>query len=446
MLRSIRGRLLVLAAVWLTAALLAAFLLISQLLDGFVTDRFDAESGAVADALTATIEVDANDRISVAALPPDARFGLPLSGWYWQVAADGQVVARSPSLLDGRLEGPDGNFTGGRGRGADGAPLRVLRRELTIPDSDARIAVIVTAPQRQIWASLHQIRRPLAGSLIVLGLGLALASLIQVTAGLRSLDRLRADLAQVRAGRTERLALPDVSELRPLTTEINAALDQNAALLSRSRQHLGNLAHSLKTPLAALANDLPANHAGQALIARMDRMIGWHLRRARSAGSRVLGQHTPIAPVIDDILLVLRWPLADKGVTVDVDCPPSLSFAGERQDLEEMIGNLCDNAVKWARGRIAIRGHVSGDRLTLRIVDDGPGMSETDAPRALIRGGRLDEHGASGSGLGLAIVADLAALHGGELRLERSDLGGLAAVLTLPAHGFAEKTGKTARG
>ncbi|MCZ2500263.1 sensor histidine kinase, partial [Xylophilus sp. Kf1] len=127
----------------------------------------------------------------------------------------------------------------------------------------------MTAPLAEIEGSLAQIVRPLAVALVVLGLGLAAASVIQVTLGLRSLDRLRADLARVRAGDSDRLARPDVSELRPLASEINAALDQNAALLTRSRQHLGNLAHSLKTPLAALSNELPPDHQGQALITRM---------------------------------------------------------------------------------------------------------------------------------------------------------------------------------
>lgn len=433
MMRSIRGRLLVLAAVWLTAALLAAFLVLSQLLDDFVTGRFDAEAVAVADALTAGLSADEDGRIAIEAPISDPRFGLPFSGWYWQVASGGRAIARSDSLLDGRLQGPGGDFTGGRGTGADGAKLRVLRREVTIPDADQPVAVVVTVPEAQIAASLRQIRRPLAISLVVLGLGLAAASLIQVSVGLRSLDRLGADLRRVRSGNAERLALPDVSELRPLTAEINAALDQNAALLARSRQHLGNLAHSLKTPLSALANELPADHAGQALITRMDRLIGWHLRRARSAGPGALGQRTPVRPVLDDILLVLRWPMRDKGMSAEIDCPDTACFAGERQDLEEMIGNLAENAVKWGESRIAVSAAVAGGRLAIRIEDDGPGMAQTDAPRALIRGGRLDEQGASGYGLGLAIVADLAALHGGGLRLERAALGGLAAILDLPA-------------
>lgn len=444
-MRSIRGRLLALAAAWLTVALLAAVLLIGNLLREFVTDRFDAETGAVADALVAALNVDDSGRVALQSRTDDPRFALPFSGWYWQVAADGQVVSRSGSLLDGRLDGPAGDFAGGAGRGADGAGLRVTRRELTIPDSNAAIAITVTAPQAAISDSLQQIIRPLGLSMLGLGLGLIVATVLQVTLGLRSLDRLRADLARVRAGRADRLALPDVSELQPLTTEINAALDQNATLLARSRQHLGNLAHSLKTPLAALANELPGDHRGQQLITRMDRLIGWHLRRARSAGPRVLGQQTPVAPVIDDILMVLRWPLQDKGASVRVDCPADAAFGGERQDLEEMIGNLSENAVKWARSRIVVTVSDAAGRLTISIQDDGPGMADTDAPRALIRGGRLDEHGASGFGLGLAIVSDLAALHGGELRLNRSDMGGLAAVLHLPGLSPAEKSGKTAR-
>ncbi|WP_374303191.1 ATP-binding protein [Paracoccus sp. (in: a-proteobacteria)] len=432
MIRSIRGRLLLLAAVWLGAALLAAFLFISALLEDFVTDRFDAEAAAFADALIASVEVGEDGRIELDDPPADPRFGLPLTGWYWQVAADGAVIARSGSLLDGRLQGPAGDFAGGAGLGADNAPLRVLRRQASLPDSDAQIAVTVTVPRRQIDDSLRQISRPLAIALAVLGIVTALASLVQVTAGLQSLDQVRRDLGRVRSGDKDRLSLPPVQELRPLVAEINAALDGNASLLARSRQHLGNLAHSLKTPLAALANELPPDHDGQALITRMDRLIGWHLRRARSAGPGALGQRTPVRPVIDDILMVLRWPMQDKGMAARIDCPVPAAFAGERQDLEEMIGNLCDNAVKWGRARLAITVR-QADRLCIRIEDDGPGMAQTDAPVALIRGGRLDEHGASGSGLGLAIVADLAALHGGSLRLERAELGGLAAILDLPA-------------
>jgi signal transduction histidine kinase len=431
-IRSIRGRLLILAAMWLSVALVGAFLLISGLLRDFVTDRFDAEAMAVADSLTGQLESD-DGQIELDDEPTDARFSLPFSGWYWQVTADGTLVARSASLLDGSLADVSGEQTGVITDDADGASLRLLRREVTIPDSDSVIGITVTVPMAQIEDSLHQVIRPLAVSLAVLGLGLAMASVIQVTSGLKSLGRLRTDLARVRAGDSPRLAVPDVSELRPLTAEINAALNQNETLLTRSRHHLGNLAHSLKTPLAALSNDLPVDHSGQELIARMDRLIGWHLRRARQAGGPVLGQRTLIAPVIDDILLVLRWPMQDKGMTADITCPHNVTFPAERQDLEEMVGNLCENAVKWGNIRMRVSVTQTDAALTLTVEDDGPGLTDGQASKALMRGGRLDEHGPPGAGLGLAIVADLAALHGGELRLERSDLGGLAAIVHLPA-------------
>ncbi|MDO5646820.1 ATP-binding protein [Paracoccus sp. (in: a-proteobacteria)] len=426
-MRSIRGRLLILGGVWLAVALMAAFLVIAGLLERFVTARFDAEMEAAADGLMVALNAQGG-AVALTHSPDDPRFSLPFSGWYWQVAADDRVVARSASLLDGQLSGPEGEYSGGTGAGSDGAALRVLRRQVTIPDSDAVIALTVTAPQSDIRDSLRQIIPTLAAALAVLGIGLALASVIQVTAGLRSLDRVQADLRAVRAGARDRLALPDVSELRPLTTEINAALDQNTELLTRSRQHLGNLAHSLKTPLAALSNELPPGDPGQALIARMDRLIGWHLRRARSSGAAVLGQRTPVRPVIDDILMVLRWPMQDRGMTAEVICTGDVTFPGERQDLDEIIGNLCENAAKWGRSRLRI----TATNTALKIEDDGPGLPPESAAQAMTRGARLDEHGPPGTGLGLAIVADLAALHGGELRLERSDLGGLSAVVTWP--------------
>lgn len=430
-MRSIRGRLFLLAAVWLSAALLAAFLFISDLLEDFVTGRFDAETGAISDGLIAALQVDSSGRVGLESAPTDPRFTLPLSGWYWQIAADGQVMVRSDSLLDLRLNGPAGDYSGASGVNADQTALRVLRHEVTIPDSPALIAVTVTAPRDQINESLNQIIRPLGLALIALGIALVFATIVQVIVGLRSLDRLKSDLAQVRLGHADRLAMPEVRELRPLTAEINASLDQNAQLLARSRQHLGNLAHSLKTPLAAIANELPADHSAQILISRMDRLVNWHLRRARSAGPHHRGERTSIRSVVDDILLVLRWPIRDKNAGVSIICPDDAGFLGERQDLEEMIGNLAENAVKWCHARVLVDVSPRPGEITIRIEDDGPGMAETDTTQALLRGGRLDEHGLSGSGLGLAIVADLAALHGGELRLERSKMGGLAAILIL---------------
>lgn len=447
---SIRARLLIAAAVWLTLALLGAWWVIGGVLDRFVTDRFDAEAQAIADTVIGGTEVDATGAPALLRPPTDPRFALPLSAFAWQLdMADGAPVARSPSLLDLRLNPPFAEFTGGAGLGGpalggtgmeeDAEPLRVLRRVFTVPGAPAPLAVTVTMPQDDIDAALARVRRPLALALIVLGAGLAAASVVQVGWGLRTLDALGRDIRRVREGRAERITPPPVAELRSVAAEMNALLDENRSVIGRARDHLGNLAHSLKTPMAALSNALPADHPAQALVARMDRQIGWHLRRARNASQpRLLGHSTPVAEAVDDILLVLRRPAEDRGLTISVDCPPAMRFPGERQDLQEMLGNLLENAVKYAATRIEVTARldadpVTGDRLTLTVADDGPGMADADHATALSRGGRLDEMGGGlSAGLGLAIVADLAQLHGGTLRLGRADLGGLLATLSLP--------------
>ncbi len=431
---SIRARLIGLGAALTLAALVAGYLAIAAILEDFVAGRFDAETEAVADALIAGASIDAGGRLLAGPEPTDPRFQIPLSGWFWQLSQDGRVTAKSHSLFDNVLQPPDAELQGGPGLGPDGEALRVTRHGFTLPGSDSALAVTVTAPRAEIDASLARLRRPLAVSLAVLGLALTAASLLQVAAGLRSLDRLGRDLRRIRAGRAESLPLPAVAELRPVAAEINALLEQNRSVLARAREHLGNLAHSLKTPLAALDNALPPDHPGHALVARMDRQIGWHLRRARSsAAPRLLGHSTAALPVIEDILLVLSGPIRESGLAVEVAAPGHPAFAGERQDLEEMVGNLVENAVKWSSGRIRISAAVQGDRLRIAIEDDGPGLPDADHALALTRGARLDEAGPPGTGLGLGIVADLAALHGGALALERSDLGGLRAVLSLPA-------------
>ncbi|KGJ06131.1 Signal transduction histidine kinase [Paracoccus halophilus] len=433
---SIRARLIGLGAVLIGVALVAGYLTIAAILEDFITRRFDAEAEAVSNALIAGAAIDPGGRLVLASAPGDPRFQMPLSGWFWQLSQDGRVVAKSPSLYDNVLRPPAGDFTGGPGIGPSDEALRVTHHRFTLPDSDDALGVTVTAPLAEIEASTALLRRPLAISLAVLGLALAAAGILQVMAGLRSLDRLGRDIRDIRAGRTEALPLPSVSELRPIAHEINALLEQNRKVLARTREHIGNLAHSLKTPLAALDNSLPADHPGHALVARMDRQIGWHLRRARRSGAaRLLGSRTPVAPVVADILLVLGRPIADSGLRVATDLPADLAFAGERQDLEEMIGNLVENAVKWANGRLFVSARMPApDRLAITIEDDGPGMAEQDYPQALSRGTRLDESGPPGAGLGLAIVSDLAALHGGRLRLGRSPgLGGLRVVLELPA-------------
>lgn len=430
---SIRRRLLGLAAIWLTLALVVAYFAISLVLSGFVTDRYSADADAVADTLIANAQVEGTG-ITLTAQPADPRFRLPLGGWYWQINGGSMPLVRSPSLFDTSLSEPPDSKTLASITGPDGELLMARKKTFTLPDNDAQFVAIVALPWSEISAAQTSVRRPLAISLVVLGFGLIAAIFLQVGAGLSSLTAMGRNIREIREGRADTLPLPRVAELRPIAAELNALTAENQATLTRAREHLGNLAHSLKTPLSALSNSLPPDHPAQVLVQRMDSQIGWHLRRARSAGAtRMSATRVSVAEVLDDLLLVLNRPIADRDLQVKTVCNPDLTFPSDRQDLEEMLGNLLENAVKWAATRVTIDVARRDGRLCVQISDDGPGMEENEHIRALTRGVRLDEAGQSGSGLGLAIVTDLATLRGGSVALDQASIGGLQVTLSLPA-------------
>ncbi|MEQ8697491.1 MAG: ATP-binding protein, partial [Bauldia litoralis] len=260
--------------------------------------------------------------------------------------------------------------------------------------------------------------------------------------GLRPLRRVPPALAAIRSGKADRVVGPFPAEIEPLAQEINALLDQNTQVVERARTHVGNLAHALKTPLAVLMNE--ASRSDSALAAKvteqtgiMKEQIEHHLSRARTAAQAgVLGARTSVMPVLEGLGRTLEAIHRARGVKIAVEGPPDAAFRGERQDLEEMLGNLMDNACKWAAGRVRVGVSVaeSGDdpRLEIRVEDDGPGLSSTEMRTALKRGMRIDEK-TPGSGLGLSIVADIVDMYGGSVSLDSAPLGGLLAVVDLPA-------------
>lgn len=416
-MNSLRGRLLAFSALWTAVALVLAWLFLSALLRDFVVSRFSAELHSVSDAVMAGSEWQGRFTVTP---PGDTRFEEPLSGWYWQVGDGRQVLAKSGSLwtsdmgVNGGLAGPDGAV--------------LFRRQVgfTAPGDGTALTVTVAMPEAVIMAEERRITQPLAAALAILGSVLVAASIISVTIGLRTLDRLRDGLDAVRAGRAEALPLPRTSELRPLVEDMNHLIAENRSVILRARTHVGNLAHALKTPLSALVN----SGAEPELAQRMDRTIRWHLKRARAAAQRrSLGHVTPVRDVLDDLATVLRRDIEARGLTLKIAVPP-LHFAGEREDLEEMLGNILDNAVKWADSTIRIDGARDGGNLVLNVTDDGPGIPDDQLTSALERGTRLDE-AVSGSGLGLSIVSDLVQLYGGALEL--SNETGLRVSLRLPA-------------
>jgi signal transduction histidine kinase len=275
-------------------------------------------------------------------------------------------------------------------------------------------------------------------SFLLLGLGLVAAVFLQVRVGLLPLGRLKEALARIRDGSAQTLEGDFPAEIAPLATELNSLIEHSNEVVGRARTHVSNLAHFLKTPLSVLASEAemektPLSDQVRRQVETMRRQVDHYLARARAAGSvNVLGNRTPVAPVLSDLARVLTRIHAERAINIEWACPPDLHFRGERQDLEEMAGNLMDNACKWAAGQVEVRAERDGARFTLIVADDGPGLSPEDRARVGTRGERLDES-VPGSGLGLAIVRDISKLYAGFLALDAARLGGLEARLTLPA-------------
>jgi signal transduction histidine kinase len=264
---------------------------------------------------------------------------------------------------------------------------------------------------------------------------------IQVRVGLQPLRRVEESLARIRSGAAQRLEGHFPAEIAPLAAELNSLIEHSAEVVGRARTHVANLAHFLKTPLTVLVAEADANPGPLADSVKrqagvMRRQVDHYLTRARTAGAlNALGNRTLVAPVLEDLARVMARIHTARGLDIAVECPPTLYFRGERQDLEEMAGNLMDNACKWAKTRVLVDVTALGGRsFRVKVVDDGPGMAPEDRGRVMDRGERLDES-VPGSGLGLSIVRDISKLYGGGLTLEKASIGGLCAQLTLPALG-----------
>ncbi|MCC7272273.1 MAG: HAMP domain-containing histidine kinase [Alphaproteobacteria bacterium] len=440
-MRSLTLRLALLSGVWVAAGLGAAAWFVAGVVTRQVESAFETRLGALLDAAVAATAIDAEERVVVTRAPAGADFERPLSGAYWQVTAPDGAVATSRSLWDQVLPAAAVGHDGVLLRdapGPRGEALRIAERDVVPAGASGTTHVAVALSRRETEAEVARLRGVLAAVFAVLGTGLVVGVVLQVVAGLAPLRRARRALAEVRAGRREALDLPAPAEIAPLVAEIDALVAQNRATVERARAHVGNLAHALKTPVAVLRNALDATPPDIAEIrARADeleRLVQHHLARARAAataGGLAAEEAAPVA-VAGEIAAALRRLPSSRAVAIAVAGDPSLRVRVGRQDLAEMLGNLMENACKWAAARVevAVAAPRPG-RVAILVRDDGPGLAADHAAVALARGGRLDE-AQPGSGLGLAIVADLAAAHGGTLALERAPQGGLQARLELP--------------
>jgi signal transduction histidine kinase len=441
--KSLTFRLIVGASLLCGATLVAAYVLLTTLFELHLRRNVDVGLVDRLDDLAAGLEIMQDGRIVMVRTPDVPNYQRQLSGQYWQVEAEGQPPIRSRSLWDARLPaGPPGTELGKirlrEIKGPRSERLRMAQRALQFQAPDALVTFSVADDLGPALAAARQFSRILGVALALLGFGLVSALVLQVRVGLRPLEELKGALAAIRAGKIQRLSDDTPTEIAPLARELNALLDHHGSLIDRARAQAGDLAHALKTPLAVLRNEMeneatPDRKLALEQIEVMSDVVHHHLARAQAVGgARLLGARADAAHAIEALARTLPR-MSDRDIQVEVQLAAKpLWFAGEAQDLSELLGNLLDNACKWAAGKVRIAAARANDRLKVEIGDDGPGIAADQRAVALQRGGRLDER-KPGSGLGLTIAMDLAKLYGGTLTLGRSSLGGLRVDLDLPA-------------
>jgi signal transduction histidine kinase len=290
-------------------------------------------------------------------------------------------------------------------------------------------------------AAVHGVLRNIPLMAVVAGACLV-AGVWAVGGGIAAVQRLRGRLAAVHAGAASTVGGDYPSEVQPLVDDVNALVTEREARVQRALARAGDLAHGLKTPLAVLAREVErlaaagpdaadAGASARSEIDRMRRQIDYHLAHARAAASAGSRAAAPIAAVVDGLVRALRRLHADRGLTFTLDVPAALEAGCAPADLQEMLGNLLDNACTYARSQVAVRAAAVAGGVAIDVDDDGPGLDASTAARVTERGVRADES-VPGSGLGLSIVQDIAAIHGGDLALTRAPLGGVRATVRLP--------------
>ncbi len=428
--------------------------ILSGLFRGAVQESLDDQLRFDLDGLLAAAEVDAPQHVALENRFADPRFERVFSGWYWQIEPQATQDAEeqpetSRSLWDQTINpqglvSADNNTQWGYADGPDGQRLRVLVREITLPRAvggvreNGKFRFLVASSVNETENDVLQFNRTLLWSFVLFSLGLLAAIAIQVRVGLEPLHRVSESLARIREGRAQCLEGEFPAEIAPLAKELNGLIAHSSEVVGRARAHVANLAHFLKTPLTVLANEAASSQSPLAetvtrQVNSMRRQVDHYLARARAAGALdVLGSRTDISSSLGDLSRVLTRMHVEKTLAIDLDVAPGLAFRGEREDFEEMAGNLLDNACKWARTRVQVKAApLETGRFLLSVEDDGPGLPPDKRSEQIERGKRLDES-VPGTGLGLAIVRDISKLYGGTLTLAQASLGGLKVCLELP--------------
>ncbi len=443
---SLRLRLLAASAVSILLALFLSGLALIKLFETQVQARVERELGNHLLQLAGALETAADGKLYLARQLADPRFQQPLSGLYWQIAWDEQEPLRSRSLWDESLPVPppggDGASRTLRIQGPDATPLIALERVVSVLKQDKAydVRLVVGTDASEVSEPVASFTRWLMVSLSALAAFLAVAAWAQVKVGLRPLEALRAGLGQIRQGELTRLTGSYPVEIAPLVEEFNGVLDVQEKSLARARARAADLAHGLKTPLtvlSAVARELRSKGRSKAARDISEQAETMHVVIERELSRARLGQgrgaaRVILAPEVKRLAASLRRLPPGEKLKWEVAIPAGVAVRIEKVDLVELLGNILDNARKWARGMVRISASESAGGLSLAVEDDGPGVDAADAARIMERGFSLDTN-AQGTGLGLAIVKDIAELYRLPLEFARSPLGGLAVKITFPA-------------
>ncbi|MGB3644823.1 MAG: ATP-binding protein [Mesorhizobium sp.] len=448
--RSLAFRVVAFSTVWAIVALIVIFTLITTLYRQASERGFDSLLSAHLFNLIGSVGISDNGELTGSPDLGDLRFSEPNSGWYWSVlpASEGVTGERHSSSMTEDIPSPSAAevpFNASFQRtyttdGLNGEKLQVFESEFVLDARNHVARFRVMGNETELEAEISAFQRRLLTYLSLFGVGMISINAIAILFGLQPLRRVRDALAMVREGTAQRLTGHFPVEIEPLANETNALIENNKRIVERSRTQVGNLAHSLKTPLAVLVNEGRALGGAKGLLiaeqtASMQKQIEHYLQRARVAAQRdSVVYRTPVAPLVERLVRVMQKLNPRTNLSLSTPDEPIL-FAGEREDLEELLGNLLENAMKWAESavRVSVRctpADRAAERFDIDIEDDGPGIPEEKAREAVKRGRRLDET-KPGTGLGLAIVADLVNEYDGTLGLERSSLGGLRATVRL---------------
>jgi signal transduction histidine kinase len=442
---SLAARLALITAIWSALALLVTGVILTELFRANAEREFDIriEADLVNLVRDAATRPSGEEALPVEPLGP--LFREPFSGWAWQVRRGDGIVAQSGSLgprIEGIMEpllAPEtgaATFTAQDFTAPGGIPSRGASRQIRLSGQPEPLTFAVARPRAEIDDSLSYFSRLLLYSLAVFGAAMFAGSLLLTRIMLAPLTRLQEAVRRMRDGETAPLdnsnrwpreIMPAIGELK----DLNAHID---LLVERSRNQTSDLAHALKTPLSIMRQvaERAPPEAAEPLIGqleRIDRSLDWHLTRRRLAGPH--HGRVNVRKVIEDVLFAMSRLFAGRGLDLKSYVETDVQFIGDEEDLHEMLGNLIENACKWAKGAVSVAASVSGGALQIRIDDDGPGIPDRVAEAVFRRGARLDET-APGHGHGLAIVRDIAGLYGGEVEIGASVMGGASILLTLP--------------